>query len=1468
MAPQEVSPCLVNDFKDSDRYSNRPYVRSFDASQPTPSSPVSLTVYGSFPDPNPYFYRLRVVSAFITNTFAINSMTLSQATPAPATLADGQHSLYVDVYRQNSSGQWAWVEGTSSATLSVGLQTTVTTNPPDLEIIVDNVTMRSPKTFSWATGSTHTINTPSPQLNGNSWTFSGWSDGLAQSHTITVPATSTTYTANFSVQGTPPPAPWVSQDIGTVGPAGSTNYVASPTATYTVKGSGSAIFGGDDSFHFLHQQVSGTATIIARLASFQTASASSKAGIMFRESLSPSARNVFLAAHQWSGDKRVEMQWRDSPYFTDYRGPAPSWAAGIWLKLERNVDPNPSNNWFKGYTSPDGFNWTLFYTQPMSMSNTVYVGLAVSAENNSALATAVFESVLVNQQVITLQTSPAGRKLTINGTPTTCNPCSLQGSAGTSYSVVASDHVESNNTRYKFTGWVDGVSGASRNITIPTAQTTYTANFSTEYLLTTSVIGSGSVSKSPPSTDGYYASGAPLTLTPLADYGHQFQAWSGDAAGIANPLNVAMNGPKRVTATFSAIPSVRHTFHTVPPGLSLIIDGQNKICYPYCTADWIPGSIGHGLTASANAPYTFQNWTKNAPLASGGMIVSQSAGWSETAPSSPTVYYANYAQAQPNFLLVPTPAFQSTAPSNTVIYSVTVNVTSGVTGPITFTVPGLRPDWVTYSFSPPSLNGAGTTSLTVTTSSTVPENTTLPLAITGTAGSVSRSTTASLAVSPRTSATMLTPANGGVLKAGPTTFSWTPGTGVTQYSLVLSSTQSYTNDYPVVISGLSGTATMPTSNLNNVVYAKLGSLVNGSWDYKYTSYRLRSASSSLPRSASTVCGDYTVLNNGERMIWSYLISPVTSDAGQIDPSSLRVLNSNGSTDGNVGATLLNIPSVSCPGGPYQGSNATFDVAFTAGRNATPGPRGLRVVYVCNAEETYPECPNMELILPNALTIKDSTPRITSVTQNPPEVDGSFYVIVGGENLGTGGDLNICKTTFPCAEDFDRIADSLTRWTSGQVIVRLKPRPGTSGDYLVQIKVVTGATGNPFQAPPGGQDITNQLGTVRVQATSGPIITGLSLDTIGVGPGNQSLTISGSGFASSPQVNLPQGWVLNSQGSSANNIVILVSVGPSAKLGANAISVTVSGVKSNDAAITVTADVHIQLDRVGPTVISTDGNYSEDTTIRVTAVLPTRETLTGFTGAVNVVEVGAIYSQNGGTLPPAVQITSGGTATFLVRSLAGPKDESAGLPPDPAYIKSANFPMVEGANLRVDQWVVSSPKLHSLAADGVYDWMQARVRDVFSAASGDLASVLAAVESYSILPGGDFGQTPFTRAPKSPIKLNPYSNLIRLNTVMNGRCGQPGGKALTVTLLHEARHAFQSAMSAVANNDPDQDWLANNITIAPTTVFLDTTSPRNVCLPSGTTVSKSYLGPMIPDPFEHAIDALEMDAYVFVPNHTN
>jgi len=309
-------------------------------------------------------------------------------------------------------------------------------------------------------------------------------------------------------------------------------------------------------------------------------------------------------------------------------------------------------------------------------------------------------------------------------------------------------------------------------------------------------------------------------------------------------------------------------------------------------------------------------------------------------------------------------------------------------------------------------------------------------------------------------------------------------------------------------------------------------------------------------------------------------------------------------------------------------------------------------------------------------------------------------------------------------------------------------------------------------------------------------------------------------------------------------------------------------------------IQIKLEQLGPTVISTDGLYSEDTTVRATAInASSGQVVTGFSGTVGIQEEGtAIYSQqNGGTLPPVITL-SGGMATFVAKSLAGPKGPfgvNGGSKPDRAMITVTNYP-INGSSLPIKQWVITGT-IDPKSSGQVYDWVQARAKDIFSVSTGGLATVLSKVSSYSIASMPYAGATPVSHATTSQIVLNPYVQQARRDTFALSECGTVLVHHFRQTLIHEARHAYQNYLSTVVGNDKDQDFLVESIPIVADPLgltaevtFIDSTDMRLVCnTDTGATEMRNYKGDSTKDePYspDWADRALEMDAYAYAENN--
>ncbi|MGA2862971.1 MAG: lamin tail domain-containing protein [Verrucomicrobiota bacterium] len=179
------------------------------------------------------------------------------------------------------------------------------------------------------------------------------------------------------------PPGWTDADIASPALAGAASFTA---GLWTLSGGGTDICTYDQ-LHFASKLVTGDGLLVARVESLQNAPAA-QAGVMFRNDLSAGALEVAVLVTASSG---VSFQWRGSPGVTcSYQVVlgVPNLGAPIWLSLAR------SGNSFSAYWSTNNITWyQVGSTQIVALEQTALAGLAVSANNNAALATATFTGV-------------------------------------------------------------------------------------------------------------------------------------------------------------------------------------------------------------------------------------------------------------------------------------------------------------------------------------------------------------------------------------------------------------------------------------------------------------------------------------------------------------------------------------------------------------------------------------------------------------------------------------------------------------------------------------------------------------------------------------------------------------------------------------------------------------------------------------------------------------------------------------------------------------------------------------------------------------------------------------------------------------------------------------------------------------------------------------------------------------------
>ena len=103
----------------------------------------------------------------------------------------------------------------------------------------------------------------------------------------------------------------------------------------------------------------------------------------------------------------------------------------------------------------------------------------------------------------------------------------------------------------QFVGWTGSIVSSSNpvTITVDTVKAVTCTFLVNQYTLSTSVVGSGSITRSPDLAS--YAHGTVVALTAVPAVGYHFVSWSGALSGTTNPSNLTMNSNKSVTATFA-----------------------------------------------------------------------------------------------------------------------------------------------------------------------------------------------------------------------------------------------------------------------------------------------------------------------------------------------------------------------------------------------------------------------------------------------------------------------------------------------------------------------------------------------------------------------------------------------------------------------------------------------------------------------------------------------------------------------------------------------------------------------------------------------------------------------------------------------------------------------------------------------------------------------------------------------------
>jgi regulation of enolase protein 1 (concanavalin A-like superfamily) len=189
---------------------------------------------------------------------------------------------------------------------------------------------------------------------------------------------------------TPPPTPgitYTSADIGGAKTPGLTTTLT-PGRDYDLTTSAADVWNNSDQFRFLYRPITGDFDARVRLQSLDAPNSFidpwSKAGLMLRDSLSPTAKNLFAFATPSTNGTRFSYRPTASASTTIAPTIFPPTYPNTWLRLKRQA------NTFTAYTSPNGQTWTLLGATTLTLNSTLYLGLAATSHNGLQTATAHF----------------------------------------------------------------------------------------------------------------------------------------------------------------------------------------------------------------------------------------------------------------------------------------------------------------------------------------------------------------------------------------------------------------------------------------------------------------------------------------------------------------------------------------------------------------------------------------------------------------------------------------------------------------------------------------------------------------------------------------------------------------------------------------------------------------------------------------------------------------------------------------------------------------------------------------------------------------------------------------------------------------------------------------------------------------------------------------------------------------------
>lgn len=183
-----------------------------------------------------------------------------------------------------------------------------------------------------------------------------------------------------------PAAAFEGRDIGAVSAPGSFTQTGD---SFLVRGSGADIFGTADEFFYVYTPISGDFTAIVRVLQMDNTNPWAKAGLMVRQSFDANSPNGMVFVNPAG---TAVLQGRSTAGGNTGYTIGGSAEPGGWLQLTRRGN-TVFGYWSTrpGSTVPGQTDFELIGSMTISLSSSVYIGMAVTSHNDGVLCNATFD---------------------------------------------------------------------------------------------------------------------------------------------------------------------------------------------------------------------------------------------------------------------------------------------------------------------------------------------------------------------------------------------------------------------------------------------------------------------------------------------------------------------------------------------------------------------------------------------------------------------------------------------------------------------------------------------------------------------------------------------------------------------------------------------------------------------------------------------------------------------------------------------------------------------------------------------------------------------------------------------------------------------------------------------------------------------------------------------------------------------